>query len=45
VLHIFAPEARGLYDLEHLWADAPRVDWRAILEQWPASAGSRRAAL
>lgn len=29
VLHIFSPEARKLYDLEHLWADAPRVDWKA----------------
>lgn len=31
VLHVFAPEARTLYDLEHLWADAPRVDWKAEL--------------
>lgn len=27
VLHVFSPEARGFYDLEHLWADAPRVQW------------------
>ncbi|MFN0051849.1 MAG: ribosome silencing factor [Planctomycetales bacterium] len=33
VLHVFSPEARALYDLEHLWADAPRVDWKAILSQ------------
>lgn len=33
VLHVFSPEARKLYDLEHLWADAPRVDWKAALEQ------------
>jgi ribosome-associated protein len=32
VLHVFSPEARKLYDLEHLWADAPRVDWKAALE-------------
>jgi ribosome-associated protein len=31
VLHVFSPEARKLYDLEHLWADAPRVDWQAEL--------------
>ncbi len=31
VLHVFAPEARGLYDLENLWADAVRVDWKAVL--------------
>jgi ribosome-associated protein len=32
VLHVFSPEARKLYDLEHLWADAPRVDWKAVLD-------------
>jgi ribosome-associated protein len=32
VLHVFSPEARRLYDLEHLWADAPRVDWKAALD-------------
>ena len=33
VLHVFSPEARKLYDLEHLWADAPRVDWKSVIEQ------------
>jgi ribosome-associated protein len=28
VLHAFLPEARNLYDLEHLWADARPVDWK-----------------
>lgn len=28
VLHVFSPEARIQYDLEHLWADAPHVDWK-----------------
>lgn len=28
VLHAFLPEARNLYDLEHLWADAKKVDWK-----------------
>jgi ribosome-associated protein len=27
VVHIFDPEARTYYDLEELWADAPRFDW------------------
>lgn len=30
VIHIFTADARKLYDLEHLWADAAEVDWRAI---------------
>lgn len=33
VLHVFSPEARQLYDLEHLWADAPRIDWKAALDK------------
>jgi ribosome-associated protein len=32
VLHSFLPEARELYDLEGLWADAKQVDWRAVIE-------------
>ena len=28
VVHMFAPEARGYYDLDSLWGDAPRVEWR-----------------
>lgn len=27
VVHLFDPEARGYYNLEELWADAPHVDW------------------
>jgi ribosome-associated protein len=30
VIHIFTTDARKLYDLEHLWADATQVDWKAI---------------
>lgn len=25
VVHVFTAETRALYDLEHLWADAPKV--------------------
>ncbi len=27
LVHVFLDEARAFYDLEHLWTDAPRVDW------------------
>ncbi|MFZ0668544.1 MAG: ribosome silencing factor [Acidimicrobiales bacterium] len=27
VVHIFLDERRSYYDLERLWADAPRVEW------------------
>jgi hypothetical protein len=45
VLHVFAPESRGIYDLEHLWADAPRVEWRAVVEQLSTDSASRSSAL
>jgi ribosome-associated protein len=32
VLHVFNAEARKLYDLENLWADAVPVDWQAYLD-------------
>ncbi len=28
VVHIFAGEARDFYGLEHLWQDAPRINWK-----------------
>ena len=28
VLHVFTEDMRTLYDLERLWADAPRVEWQ-----------------
>jgi ribosome-associated protein len=33
VLHVFSPESRALYDLEHLWADATRIDWQSEVGQ------------
>jgi ribosome-associated protein len=30
IVHLFLPEARELYDLEGLWADAPRVDMKSL---------------
>jgi ribosome-associated protein len=35
VVHVFLDEARRYYDLERLWADAPRVTWD---EEGPAAA-------
>lgn len=29
VFHAFSAEARGYYDLENLWGDCEKVDWRA----------------
>ena len=29
VVHVFHEDARRFYDLERLWRDVPRLDWRA----------------
>lgn len=29
VVHVFDEDTRKFYELERLWKDAPRVDWRA----------------
>ena len=31
VVHILQPEARQYYDLEHLYGDCPRLDWRSVV--------------
>jgi len=28
VVHVFTPDGRALYDLEQLWADAKRIEWK-----------------
>ncbi len=38
VLHVFSPEARELYDLERLWGDAPRIDWKPLVAEIEALA-------
>lgn len=29
VVHLFEPSQRAFYDIEGMWAEAPRVNWRA----------------
>lgn len=31
VVHLFEPEQRAFYDVDGLWADAPRLRWRATV--------------
>ena len=32
VVHIFLDETRRYYELERLWGDVPRLDWRSATE-------------
>ena len=43
VVHVFTPEGRKLYDLEHLWADAPRIDWKSRVAAAPVPLPESRA--
>ncbi len=33
VLHVFTPDGRLLYNLEQLWADAPRIEWQPLVAE------------
>jgi ribosome-associated protein len=33
ILHVFNPEARIFYDLDNLWGDARKVEWRGENEK------------
>jgi len=35
VVHVFLQEVREFYDLERLWGDATRLDWRSIVAGLP----------
>jgi ribosome-associated protein len=39
VVHVFLDEVRSYYDLERLWADAPRLDWSTAANGRPAASG------
>ncbi len=41
VVHVFEPNTRAHYDLEMLWADAPRIDWQRPDERAPSRARGR----
>ena len=43
LVHVFLDEARQFYDLEHLWLDAPRIDWTGVRPHLiaPARSGQR----
>ncbi len=43
VIHIFSEESREFYDLELLWGDCPRIDWRKELGLPPAPEWKPRA--
>jgi ribosome-associated protein len=30
IVHIFEPAQRDIFDLEHLWAEAPRLQWNPL---------------
>lgn len=32
VIHVFSPDARQFYDLDSLWGDAKRVEWKQAEE-------------
>ena len=32
VVHVFSPDARAYYQLERLWKDCERLDWRSLAE-------------
>jgi ribosome-associated protein len=40
LIHLFDEDKRDYYQLEHLWGDAPRVEWRRPDQQQSAEVGS-----
>lgn len=38
-VHLFEPNTRAFYDLEHLWSDAQRIEWKRDGSATPVSTG------
>ncbi len=44
VVHLFEPGQRAWYDLEGMWSDAPRVEWKKAARAKPAAKSSAAGA-
>ena len=42
IVHVFTEEARAYYDLEGLWGDAPRIDFRTRKEKKKTDQGENK---
>lgn len=42
-VHLFEPNLRAYYDLESLWSDAPRIDWRQARSERKNRASDNRS--
>jgi ribosome-associated protein len=40
VVHVFGEEARRYYELERLWSDVPRLEWRVVAPRGRSDPGA-----